>query len=328
MGTDDGPADPRDDAGSGLPGEVRITAQCLDVTGETPTGRQMVCCPTCAASEPLTLVARYRNAHVECPNGHQWHEPHFTATVVRALMHRVNTGADTSQVVSGPAVMMLPVLDEPTDLAAEPPSGSEDDDSPLAALASERASEQFAADLANHDCAARSCFRMARQMLCLGLPADGNLYSRLYPRAGGNAVDAHMSVVVLALALYEAVLATSRGTGTGAALATVPFETVAEQLSPGSAVQLRACRPRLMHSRFYFLRSRDLGRLESASDEAFERWRRAADDVLAFTASVAAQSSMWHRWQEQDDCPFDLRFADSVVPSFPDDYEWYWSGPA
>lgn len=326
MGTDDGPAEPRNDKGSGLPGEVRITAQRLNMAGETPTDHQAVRCPTCATAEKLTLVARHRDAHVECPNGHQWHEPHFTATVVRTLMHRVNAGQDTPQIPVGQPAMMLPVLDEPTDLAAGPSSDSEDDDSPLSALISERASAEFAADLANHDCAARACFRTARQMSCLALPADGDLYSRLYPSAGGSAVDAHMSVVVLALALYEAVIATSRGAG--AALFAVPFETVAEQLSPGSAVELRACRPRLMHSRFYFLRSHDLGRLEAASKSDFERWRRAADDVLAFTASVAAQSSMWQRWKEQDrDCPFDLRFADSVVPTFPDDYVWYWSEP-
>jgi len=84
-----------------------------------------------------------------------------------------------------------------------------------------------------------------------------------------------------------------------------------------------------MHSRFYFLRSRDLDRLEAAPEADFERWSRAADDVLAFTAGVAAQSSMWQRWKEQDrNCPFDLRFADSVVPTFSDDYVWYCSTPA
>lgn len=84
-----------------------------------------------------------------------------------------------------------------------------------------------------------------------------------------------------------------------------------------------------MHRRFCFLHSRDLERLETASEADFERWHRAADEMLAFTASMAARSSTWHRWKEQDpDCPFDLRFTDSVVPAFSDDYVSYWSGPA
>ncbi|CAM5307052.1 hypothetical protein [Streptomyces abikoensis] len=254
------------------------------------------------------FAAGGREAFVQCPCGHEWTDPEVTAAAVRQMKHLVDTGQPLFLPALRDAVLLLPALVEDQELAPLP------DDAPAGQPDSEWARWEMGLWVA--DSAAPFfgyCLRAARTLTIQALPADGSIYARLYPRAGGSALDAHMAVVLLALALYE----TARREG--ASLSQTRLCDARSLLEPEHADRLRniypgvALQPGVSH-----LRVTDARRIQSASPEDWSRWRHAASDVLAYNIDDVAADRVRH-WISAED----ITFTDIFTEWLNDDLTWY-----
>ncbi|MFJ3713796.1 hypothetical protein OG709_00685 [Streptomyces sp. NBC_01267] len=87
--------------------------------------------------------------------------------------------------------------------------------------------------------------------------------------------------------------------------------------------QLRSVRPLAVDSgRHYHLRITDIARLETGSAEDWDRWRQAAEDLLAFNVQQA------HEWlrilqQEKYDPAQDISISRLGDRVYADDITWY-----
>ena len=247
-------------------------------------------CPRCGRTTGLTLVARGREAYLECAEGHEWTDPEVAACGVRQLLHLGASGAEGRFPGAAVRVDMLPRITE--DQTLHPPSPS----------APERQLRWEGLVLTTIGIPPLTdCLHWARRLCVWAVPTDGDVYEWLYPPAGGNALDAHMTVVLVALALY---MASAEGE--------LPR---CEQVSLDRAVhlltgeELRRVRPTGAAGLGGRLRVTDVHRLATASSETFERWRRAAHRVLQVNLD------------DQDS----VRLADrnGHLPTTVDDLTWY-----
>ncbi|GAA3086280.1 hypothetical protein GCM10020000_86150 [Streptomyces olivoverticillatus] len=140
---------------------------------------------------------------------------------------------------------------------------------------------EIAFELANHDMLPFTvCLMEARSLTSVAMADDGHLFERLHPAARGSAVDAHMAVVLLALAMYTA----ARSAGV-LAVGDLPVQTVADLLGPDRAPELKTVRPRFRpQAPVSHLRAADVARLTGADRPQWQTWRKAAADVVAFVA--------------------------------------------
>ncbi|GGS31673.1 hypothetical protein GCM10010269_82670 [Streptomyces humidus] len=224
-------------------------------------------CPVCGRTAGITLHAEGRTARLACPCGHAWSDPAVAACGVRQLLHLRGDRFPGTRV----RAVLLPRIEEPTE--PERPTS----EPPTSLLKWE--------DLVLRNFgrpALTGCLDAAAGLTSWALPTDGLLYERLYPPAGGNAVDAHMTVVSVALALYRA------GYGHGVARPTdVRLDDVAALLRPGSEAALRGLRPAGLPGVGGQLRLTDAHRLRTASDRVWSRWMWAARRVVALNTTVA-----------------------------------------
>ncbi|GGW89740.1 hypothetical protein [Streptomyces noursei] len=259
-----------------MAGAVRLT-----VSGEVPVRRfepelntkleEPLICPECRAREELALTAAGQDAHIQCPNYHQWTDPQVTAATVRQMLHMMNAGRPVMFPGRHITESLVPLLDE--DRALSPPPEEEEDDEATEGF-TDRERWLFGGLVDGWPLFAH-CLNYSRKLAIHALPADGDLFERLYPGAGGNAVDAHMCIVVTALAMYEAAYQ-ARTTR----LKPIPLASVKAALL---AADLRAIRPPSERPDYSsHLRVTDVARLEHAGHDEWERWRQAAIDILDY----------------------------------------------
>ncbi|SEF15439.1 hypothetical protein [Streptomyces sp. Ag109_O5-10] len=219
-------------------------------------------CPRCGRTAGLTLVADGREAHLECVEGHVWTDPEVAACGVRQLLHLSAQGAPPRFPGAAVRIDMLPRISE--DRTLYPPSP----DVPGRLLRWEGRVLTATGTPPLTD-----CLHWARRLCAWALPSDGELYERLYPPAGGNALDAHMAVVLVALALYA--------TAAAADLARVEQVVPDRAAEPLAGAELRWLRPPGAGGLGGRLRVTDVHRLATAAPETYQRWRTAARLVLA-----------------------------------------------
>ncbi|WP_329169393.1 hypothetical protein OG709_35690 (plasmid) [Streptomyces sp. NBC_01267] len=297
-------------------GEVRLTAECGLVIGRyTPEVagelEEPVSCPSCGATTGITLIAFGRDARLLCGEGHEWADDHIPASAVRQMMHLVTTGQPVVFPGVHLQVMLQPVLDEPHTLAKMPPDGE-------GTQSSEQDWWEIRAGVANHVPVFTECLNQARKLAFRALPGDGDLYARLYPSAGGSALDAHMSVLLAALAMYQASYLTRVER-----IRELPLADVAALLRPGRSAALRKVRPLAVDpDQHVHLRVTDIDRLETSSPDDWDRWARTATDLVAYNIEIA------HRWlkvlqQDRYDPDQDIRVFRLDDRVFEDDTTWY-----
>ncbi|MGY5053268.1 hypothetical protein ACWDFR_04210 [Streptomyces sp. 900105755] len=219
-------------------------------------------CPRCGRTAGLTLVADGREAHLECAEGHVWTDPEVAACGVRQLLHLSTQGSAPRFPGATVRIDMLPRISE--DRTLYPPSP----DVPGHLLRWEGRVLTATGTPPLTD-----CLHWARRLCAWALPSDGEVYERLYPPAGGNALDAHMAVVLVALALYAAAAA--------ADLARIEQVVPDRAAEPLAGAELRWLRPAGAAGLGGRLRVTDVHRLATAAPETYERWRTAARLVLA-----------------------------------------------
>lgn len=248
-------------------------------------------CPRCGRTTGLTLVARGREAHLECAEGHEWSDPEVAACGVRQLLHLGAQGAEGRFPGAAVKIDMLPRITEDRTLYPPPP------DAPERQLRWEGRVVTTTGIAPLTD-----CLHWARRLCVWAVPTDGDVYEWLYPPAGGNALDAHMTVVLVALALYAA--------GAEAELPRCEQVPLSQALNLLSSDALRRVRPAGVGGR---LRVTDVHRLATASPETFERWRRAAHRVL--DVNLDDRNAMV------------LADRNRHLPTMPDDLTWYAEQP-
>ncbi|MER6266969.1 hypothetical protein [Streptomyces sp900105755] len=219
-------------------------------------------CPRCGRTAGLTLVADGREAHLECAEGHVWTDPEVAACGVRQLLHLSTQGSPPRFPGATVRIDMLPRISE--DRTLYPPSP----DVPGHLLRWEGRVLTATGTPPLTD-----CLHWARRLCAWALPSDGEVYERLYPPAGGNALDAHMAVVLVALALYA--------TAAAADLARIEQVVPDRAAEPLAGAELRWLRPAGAAGLGGRLRVTDVHRLATAAPETYERWRTAARLVLA-----------------------------------------------
>ncbi|RZD82245.1 hypothetical protein C0Q63_22675 [Streptomyces albidoflavus] len=261
-------------------------------------------CPTCDLAAPLTALAKGRDAFLSCADGHVWRHAQVSASAVRQIGHEFReTGALTAFPAIGyPTVDLVPCLAEPSTLAP----------APAKAMPRERW-EIAAAARSGTDSIFRPMLMHARRIAVRTLPWDGHLYARLCPSGGGNAEDAHMSIVVLALAGHAAAQRTNT-----LSHSTLKLKEIATMLLPPVAdVVVRRVRPRAGLD--YLLRVTDLHRLEHAPPDAWARWRQAACDLV--TAAVEQYS------QDRNDPEVADHVTLGQLPHQTEDHDLSWYAP-
>ncbi|MGW1374731.1 hypothetical protein ACWD6P_10735 [Streptomyces sp. NPDC002446] len=302
-----------------MAGAVRLMMTEVLVRRFTPGLRaeleQPLSCPTCGQWEMLTLVAQGRDAHIECSSGHAWTDSYIVASTVRQMDHMAAMGAP----VWCPGVKvyesLVPRLDEDQTLYHEPAIPEALDKGEFRKRDWWMAS---AAAVAGWP-AFTECLRFARKLTIHALPACGSLYERLYPRAGGSAVDAHMSIVVLALAMLEAAYQADTTN-----IGRVPLSDVEATLRPECAGVLRGIRPP-SHRRDYasHLRVTDVERLEEADGAEWDRWCQAATDILSYHIEDRRD---WHRHvagRHTEDDEITVSDCCAQMDLLDDDLTWY-----
>jgi hypothetical protein len=248
-------------------------------------------CPRCGRTTGLTLVARGREAYLECAEGHEWTDPEVAACGVRQLLHLGTQGAQGRFPGAAVKVDMLPRITE--DQTLYPPSHD----------ASERQLRWEGRVLTTIGVAPLTdCLHWARRLCVWAVPTDGDVYEWLYPPAGGNALDAHMTVVLVALSLYTACAEAELPR-----CDQVPLRQALDLLTGDG---LRRVRPAGVGG---LLRVTDVHRLATASTETFERWRRAARRVLSVNL------------EDRDSVV--LADRNRYLPTMGDDLTWYAARP-
>ncbi|MEV4741557.1 hypothetical protein [Streptomyces sp. NPDC049555] len=159
------------------------------------------------------------------------------------------------------------------------------------------------------------CLREARVSAARALPADGDLYARLYPRAGGNALDCHMAIVILALAMYEA----ARRTGVEH-LRRLRLSEARALLEPAVAEKLRGIYPSIWNMPgLSHLRVTDERRLQTADPQEWERWRKAAYDIITYVIDDIST----HHYVPSPITPEDVSVHHQAANWLHDDLTWY-----
>ncbi|HEY8984258.1 MAG TPA: hypothetical protein VIU15_32360 [Streptomyces sp.] len=221
--------------------------------------------PGCGQARGLTLFAYGPDTHIECPCGHSWNDPHIDAAGVRQVAHLSPAAGPLLYPAGSIRVPLLAYLDEDRSLAKAPTAD------PGSGTGRAMAGGSTSSTAVRYP----ECLRQAHALACLAVTDDGGLYERLYPGAGGSAVDAHMAMVVLALALYE----TARDINLHK-ITSMPLPAPASLLHSD---RLRAVRPLPQADGSLPVRAADDRRLREAPAADWERLRTAARDILTRT---------------------------------------------
>ncbi|MEU5427579.1 hypothetical protein AB0H73_18520 [Streptomyces olivoreticuli] len=267
-----------------------------------------VICPSCRATRELTFQARGKDAFVLCPCGHEWEDGYVTAIAVRQMTHLAYVGQPVFFPVGRMKVVVLPDFEDDLTLAPEP---DRDRDDPVAR---DRFMWEAGCFTANHAKAMFTmCLRTARHLSSFAIAADGDLFARLHPAAGGAALDAHMATVLIALGLYD----TARRADT-AKPHDVRLSDVSARLAPERARVLADLRPALFLGSGHpcHLRLSDVTRMETASTSEWDRWRQAAVDILERNIEDIAG-------REYTYTPAREVRADPLADWLDDDLTWY-----
>ncbi|EMF02398.1 hypothetical protein J7W19_29395 [Streptomyces mobaraensis NBRC 13819 = DSM 40847] len=282
-------------------GEITITRYVGEIGDDL---REPLHCPECGTAERLTLGTQGDEGLVVCPIcGHEWTDSRVTARDVRQMLHLAAMGQPSAFPNGQMQTVVFPPLDEDRTLAPQPEWV---DDDPrvrweLGCLIS-------TGTMFTH------CLRAARHLSSFAIASDTGVYTRLYPQAGGSAVDAHMATVLVALSLYEIAFQ---------ARATKMFEIRLAQavsaLGPERARRVKDLRPI-----FDFdpdapchLRVTDANRMDTAEAHDWERWRRTAVEILEFSIQDIVNHS--HLSKSADE----VRASDRERQWYPDDLTWY-----
>lgn len=158
----------------------------------------------------------------------------------------------------------------------------------------------------------------ARRLAIVALPADGELWQALQPSMGGSALDAHMAVLLVGLAICEHCARTEDPNPRNANLA-----DVIALLEPGEAGRLRTLFPIAYTSASQVpeLRAADAERLADADWSTFEWWRLAAHTIAAGALERTAEL-----WGEHDHLAHLQRVvlvSDPYPQNHDDDATWY-----
>ncbi|MEV3857616.1 hypothetical protein AB0J38_25215 [Streptomyces sp. NPDC050095] len=285
-------------------GEVRLT-----VGSEIPIQRwtdegalqapEPLACPEpgCGQSTGLMLIARGREAVIRCPNDHEWCDRYVRPATIRHLNHLRITGQQVGW-PSGHLWMPLvgPLDDNLTPAFTTPDGGPEPEEGIRdredwwdvnAAIASGVARGSMFGE----------CWREAWAIVNTVLPTDGRLYQRLYVPAGGNAVDAHMTILLLGLAIYEAARSNRVYKLRDLSLPAPNVYLTGDHLRTARPVADRA------YTGVLPIRASDDHRLREASAEDWERWCNAARDALSLYIDEQ-RSSRFRDWQ-----PWELKLG-------------------
>ncbi|MFI7337086.1 hypothetical protein ACIBUY_04000 [Streptomyces sp. NPDC050085] len=303
-------------------GEVRLT-----VGNEIPIQRwtdegalqapEPLACPEpgCGQSTGLMLIARGREAVIRCPNDHEWSDRYVRPATIRHLNHlRI-----TSQQVGWPSGHLWMPLLFPLDDNLAPAFTTPDVGPELGEGVRDR-DDWWDVNAAIASGVARGsmfgeCWREAWAIVNTVVPTDGRLYQRLYVPAGGNAVDAHMTILLLGLAIYEAARANRVYK-----LRALPLPAPNAHLTGD---HLRTARP--VADRAYTgvlpIRATDDRRLREASAEDWDRWCNAARDALSLYIDEQ-RSSRLRDWQ-----PWELTLGSPASYYGPDAERYTTSGP-
>ncbi|ONK13187.1 hypothetical protein [Streptomyces sp. MP131-18] len=260
---------------------------CLTVTGSLQRPaydpfageewQRTVACPECGTSTGLTLEALDDVTVAICPPadacGRAWlADDVFSASQIRQMHHlklhgETMTTPDRHRV----AVILVPDMDGDSRALQDDPTPDPEIDDPYTwwAINSSAVVRQHTPPLV-------VAMGWARGLLAWSLPHDGEIYEHLYPPAGGSALDAHMTQVVLALALHEAAWQEEQHD-----FGKLSLEAAMAELEGDRAARLRGVRPLGLGNDGGRLRLSDITRLEAASNQHWQLWCRLAGEVLA-----------------------------------------------
>lgn len=250
------------------------------VEGWWPGGRRLsllLGCDRCGATSPYTFQIMGDEANVLCPRGHRYTAPFIQPPSVRQLQHLIHTRRSGRPLLfpDRPGVVCtMPVLRERRALVPAPAKRQQE----LLDEAGWRWSRRIERDFADWP-AALQAYALARHVMALALPRSADLWQQLHPAAGGSTVDAHMTAVLIGLAVHE----TGRRTSAPSLRQLSVDAVIEEALAPDAVPGLRHARPVTpYHSgRFmYAVRRRDAARLEAADGDRFASWCQMSEQAL------------------------------------------------
>ncbi|WP_367138421.1 MULTISPECIES: hypothetical protein [Streptomyces] len=282
-------------------GELTITRYVREIGDDLS---EPLHCPSCGTTERLVLGTQGDEALIICSScDHEWADDCVTARDVRQMLHQAATGRDVFFPDGQMWTVVFPALDEDQTLAPQP---DWDDDDP-------RVRWEIGC-LISPDTTFTHCLRAARHLASFAIASNTDIYTRLYPQAGGSTVDAHMATLLVALALYEAAFQVR---------ATKMFEIrltrAVTALSPEHARALKDLRPiyDFDPDEPSHLRVTDVNRMEAADVPEWERWRRTAVEILDLSIRDIVSHS--HSSKPAND----VRASDRERNWYPDDLTWY-----
>ncbi|MEJ8650666.1 hypothetical protein WKI65_21835 [Streptomyces sp. MS1.AVA.3] len=236
-------------------------------------------CERCGATSPYTFRIAGAEVNVLCPRGHRYTADVIQPPAARQIQHLVHTRRPGRPLPfpSGPgAVCTMPVLRERRALLPAPTKTGRQRD--LLDEAGWRWSRRIERDFGDWP-ASLQAYALARHVMALALPHSADLWQRLHPAAGGNTIDAHMTAVVIGLAIDE----TGRHTNASSLRRMAIQDVLDLALAPDVAPALRDARPLTPYhpGRFmYAVRRLDVARFEAADPDRYDSWCRLAAQAL------------------------------------------------
>ncbi|KPI02938.1 hypothetical protein OK074_5088 [Actinobacteria bacterium OK074] len=303
-------------------------------------------CPRCLRTSGLTLRVTndYDQAMVICPqDGCAFMDYAIRAADVRQAWALIASSGGMSASSGGVSegtlkipntgsrvhTSLVPVLDE--DKAAQP-FVSDDELEEISPEEARRRSWAFDLTVSGRGGAGHAPFTSAlywaRKFMTAALPQSGPLFQQVYSKDPGQPpVEAHMIIVVVALAIHEAAYQAAPRQN----LDWLPLTAPAEILSSGAkdAAQqrrgLRTVRPVADPMYAGSLRLTDVARLDTCTEQQWDRWCDGAFLVLATILRQARISAAYRATIEQVYPSPGLRLLDSrhVVANRADDLTWY-----
>ncbi len=274
---------------------------------------EVLSCPQCAAHTGLRLISEQDTALIRCPLGHEWTDPHITAPGIRVLWH--HSAAGMAPVLRPPDALTpiaLPKLDEDRALLPRP---SDDECEAQPALWDWELDVHLHGDTP----ALVESLRIARSLANFAYYSDGGLFDSWCPELGGHALDAHMSIVALALAIYDCARRADQFK-----IGWLPLSEPLAALLPTSAEALRTVRPLGFDEHEGRLRITDTRRLDQADDRQWSAWCAMARRIIHSHLNVVdrRQPVVAHGRELPSPTPMLIERARQY---WPDDTTWYGS---
>lgn len=301
-----------------VPGEIRV--EDCDVTTLRPFTATLAC-PECQARTGLTLTVRDELGYVICPGGRAFRAAQIDASVVRKIfaMHHGPSGPlDLEPLNVGQLGALVPLkLDEDRSIV-ENPEDTED-------TATGQLSWSIGITM-NSLAPFDEAMAWSRYLLIRALTHVGRLFETVFSPRNESALDAHMTSVALGLALHEVAWRNEADHLKWVSLVDVldlfgRGENPTER--PNERELLRSLRPAGARDRGGRLRLTDVARLESCTDEEWNRWCTGAFEVASFHIRQQ-HKSLSHDVFQTRGAPFRLiDFGYDHRDSGPLDAFWY-----